>query len=81
MNSLLCNFLKDWGVSIKDSIGETGVLICIIVFACLAFMFFAGICMRAIKKVNKDKKLKIYWLQIIFIIIFVLLTVWFATIL
>ena len=60
MNSLLCNFLKDWGVSIKDSIGETGVLICMIVFACLAFMFFAGICMGAIRKVNRDKKLKIY---------------------
>lgn len=81
MRSLLCNFLVDWGVSIKNSIGETGVIICLVVFACLAFALFANMCVDAVRKVNKDKKFKIFWFRLIFLVIVILFAVWFATIL
>ena len=81
MRSLLCNFLVDWGVSIKNSIGETGVIICLVLFTCLAFALFANMCVDAVKKVNKDKKFKIFWFRLIFLVIVILFAVWFATIL
>lgn len=81
MGSLLCNFLVDWGVSIKESIGETGVIICLVVFAAIAFLIFSNMCIDAVRKVNRDRKFKMYWFRLVFLIIVILFAVWFATML
>lgn len=81
MTSLLCSFLTDWGVSIKNSIGQTGVIICLVVFVCLAFLIFLNMLRDLISKVHRDKKAKIYWFRIIFLVIVILFAVWFVTIL
>ncbi len=36
MGSLLCNWFEDWGRSIRDGLGHTGVIIFLVVFFSLA---------------------------------------------
>ena len=77
MNSLLCNFLKDWGRSIKQGIGNAGVIIFLVVFSICA-LWLTYCLVKAI--VTKSKSL-INWGQLFFLIVFILLIIWFATIL
>ena len=76
MIGLLCNWFDDWGRSIKDGLGHTGLVIFLVVFACIALVLFWGIIKNALITV----KMKIAWGCIILLIIDILFFVWFSTI-
>ena len=74
MNSLLLNWFDDWGNSIREGLGETGLIILIVVFSFCALFLFQNIARASINKT----KMKIKWGQIFFSIIFVLFIIWFC---
>ena len=77
MTSFMCNFLVDWGRSIKAGLGPTWTVILLCFFACM-FLYLMQNIFRA--SINKTK-LVFKWGQIFFMIVFLLLTIWFCTIL
>lgn len=81
MNSLLCSFLDDWGRSIGDGLGRTGLIIFIVAFVAIMMFMLYNIFLAQIFKPREDRKFKIKWVQIIFVIILALFTVWFCMIL
>ena len=81
MNSLLCNWFDDCGFKIIDGLGQTGLIIFIVVFAVLICFTLYNIFLAQIFKPRADRKFKIKWVQIIFTVILVLFTIWFCTLL
>lgn len=74
MNSLLLNWFDDWGRAIHDGLGNTWLIVLICVFAVCSLWLLKNILSASINKT----KMKIKWVQIIFLIIFVLFTIWFC---
>ncbi|MCI8555527.1 MAG: hypothetical protein HFI85_03025 [Clostridia bacterium] len=77
MGSLLCNWFEDWGRSIRDGLGHTGVIIFLVVFFSLAMLLFYGI----IRNATITVKRKISWGYIVMLVIVILFFAWFCTIL
>lgn len=77
MNSLLCNWLKDWGDSIRSGLGDTWMIVLLVVFTAIAFALMYSIFKASVGKT----KFVIKWGQIILLIIFALFIVWFIIIL
>lgn len=77
MNSLLCNWFTDWGRAIKSGLGTAGVIVFLVIYSCIALLLTYSIFKATINKA----KLVIKWGQIILLIIFVLLIIWFSIIL
>ncbi len=77
MKSLLCNWFDDWGRTIHDGLGSTWITILIVVFAAISLYLLQDILKASINKT----KFKIKWFEIFLLIIFVLFTIWFCTIL
>lgn len=74
MKSLLLNWFDDWGIAIREGLGETGLIILICVFSFCALFLLQSI-LRA--PINKTKFV-IKWGQLFLLIIFVLFLVWFC---
>lgn len=72
---MLCNWFEDLGRSISSSLGKTGVIICIAVFSIFGILLMSNVLRASINKT----KVVIKWGQLIFAIIFILLTIWFIT--
>lgn len=74
MKSLLLNFIDDWGISIREGLGQTGLLILIVGLCFLAFCFLVSI----IKGFLEKNKVKIKWGQIFLTVLIVLFIIWFC---
>ena len=77
MNSLLCNFLEDWGNSIRSGLGDTWMIVLLVVFTMIAFALLYSIFNASVNKT----KFVIKWGKLILLIIFSLFIVWFIIIL
>lgn len=77
MKSLLCNWFDDWGRAIYDGLGRTWLIILIVLFSFISLYLLQNILRASINK----SKIVIKWGQIILLIIFVLFTIWFCTLL
>ncbi len=77
MNSLLLSFIDDWGRAIGQGLGRTWLIVFIIVFLAITLFMFTNIFIRQVAK----SKFKFKWIQMIFMVIFALFTVWFCIIL
>ena len=72
---MLCNWFTDLGRSISESLGQTGVIICIAVFSVFGILLMSNVLRASINKT----KIVIKWGQLFFSIIFILLTIWFIS--
>ena len=72
---LLCNWFTDLGRTIQQSLGQTWIIILMCVFAFLGLWLMQNVFRASIGKT----KIVFKWGQIIFMIIFILLTIWFIT--
>ena len=72
---MLCNWFTDLGRSISSSLGQTGVIICIAIFSTFGILLMSNVLRASINKT----KIVIKWGQLIFAIIFILLTIWFIS--
>lgn len=77
MKSLLLNWFDDWGMAIKEGLGQTWLIICVCIFACFALFLMQNMLRASINKT----KVQFKWGQLIFTIIFTLMTIWFCTLL
>ena len=77
MNSLLCNWFDDWGRTIKNGLGTTGIVIFLVAFACVSLLLLYSIIKGAMFK----SKIVIKWGQLILLAIFILFIIWFSIIL
>ena len=77
MVSLLCNWFDDWGRSIRNGLGQTGLIILIVLFSVIALWLMQNIFRASINKT----KFVFKWGQLIFLVIFVLFIVWFCILL
>ena len=75
--NMLCNFIHDWGNSIKEGLGKTWLTILFAVFIFCA-LFLLQDFLRA--SINKTK-IKIKWGVLFLLIIFTLFAVWFGILL
>lgn len=74
MKGLLLNFIDDWGISIREGLGQTGLLILIVVFCFLAMCLLFSI----IKGFIAKNKVKIKWGHIFLTVLLVLFIIWFC---
>ncbi len=77
MVSLLCNWFDDWGVAIREGLGETWLIILLVAFSVIALGLLSNILRASINKT----KIVIKWGQILMLIVFVLFIVWFSILL
>ncbi len=75
MTSLICNWFHDWGRSIRAGLGQVGLIIFMVAFACIGAMLIYGI----IKHATITIKRKIEWGYLFILIIIILFFIWFAT--
>lgn len=75
MKSLLSNWFTNWGMAIKEGLGQTWLIVLAVVFICFALYLFQSFIRAAINKT----KIVIKWGQIIFCVIFTLFAIWFIT--
>ncbi len=73
--SLLCGILQDWGLAIKNGLGQTGLIIALVMLGALALMIAWNILKASLGKT----KIKILWGQIVLLIIIILFIAWFFT--
>ncbi len=71
--SLLCGWFQDWGLAIKNGLGQTGLIVMLVVLGCLALMISWNILKASLGKT----KIKILWGQIFILIIIILFLAWF----
>lgn len=71
--SLLCDWFQDWGTSIKNGLGQTGLIVMIVILGCLALMISWNILKASLGKT----KFKILWGQIFLLVIIILFLAWF----
>ena len=71
--SLLCGWFQDWGLAIKNGLGQTGLIVMLVVLGCLALMIAWNILKASLGKT----KIKILWGQIFILIIIILFLAWF----
>ncbi len=77
MVSLLCNWFDDWGVAIREGLGETWLIILLVAFSVIALGLLSNILRASINKT----KFVFKWGQILMLIVFVLFIVWFSILL
>lgn len=75
--SLLLNWFSDWGLAIKNGLGQTWLIVLIVAMTFWALCLFQSVIRASINKT----KLKIKWLSLIWLVILVLFIVWFITLL
>lgn len=75
MKSLLSSFITDWGISIKEGLGETWTIILAVIFLVFALYLFQNVVRASINKT----KFVFKWGQIFFLIVFALFSIWFFT--
>ena len=73
--SLLCDWFQDWGNAIKNGLGQTGLIIMLVVLGSLALLITWNILKASLGKT----KVKILWGQIVLLIIIILFLAWFFT--
>ncbi|MBE7073946.1 MAG: hypothetical protein E7379_02525 [Clostridiales bacterium] len=72
---LLCNWFTDLGRSVQQALGQTWIIILLCLFACFSLWLMQNVLRASINKT----KIVFKWGQIVLLIIFVLLTIWFIT--
>ena len=72
---LMLNWFTDLGIKVKTGLGSTWMIILLLVFSFLAVFLIQNILRASINKT----KVVFKWGQIFFAIIFLLLTIWFIT--
>ena len=72
---MLLNWFTDLGRSIQTSLGQTWIIILLCVFAAFGILLASNVLRASINKT----KVVIKWGQLVFAIIFILLTIWFIT--
>ena len=72
---LLCNWFTDLGRSVQSALGQTWVIILMCLFAIFALYLMQNVFRASIGKT----KIVFKWGQIVLLIIFTLLTIWFIT--
>lgn len=77
MKGLLSSFITDWGISIKEGLGETWTIVLAVLFLVFALYLMQNVFRASINKT----KIVFKWGQIIFMIIFALFSIWFFTLL
>ncbi|MBO5022359.1 MAG: hypothetical protein J6C53_02650 [Clostridia bacterium] len=77
MINVLCNWFHDWGVAIKDGLGETWLIILLVAFSVIALGLLSNILRASINKT----KFVIKWGQILLLAVFILFIVWFSILL
>lgn len=75
MNSLMLNFIEDWGRSIRNGLGETWTIILAVFFLVVALYLIQNVFRASINKT----KIVFKWGQIFFMIVFSLFSIWFFT--
>lgn len=75
MNSLMLNFIEDWGRSIRNGLGETWTIILAVLFLVIALYLIQNVFRASINKT----KIVFKWGQIFFMIVFSLFSIWFFT--
>ena len=73
--SFLCDWFQDWGNAIKNGLGQTGLIIMLVVLGSLALLITWNILKASLGKA----KVKILWGQIVLLIIIILFLAWFFT--
>lgn len=73
--SFLCDWFQDWGNAIKNGLGQTGLIIMLVVLGSLALLITWNILKASLGKA----KIKILWGQIVLLIIIILFLAWFFT--
>ena len=81
MVSILCNVFDDWGMSIKNGLGEKWLLILAIAFACIALFMLYSVAISSLKKSIRKNKFVFKWVQLFFMIVFAFFSIWFLTLL
>lgn len=72
---LLLNWFTDLGRNVKNGLGNVGMIILLCVFSFMAVYLFQNAIRASINKT----KIVFKWGQIIFAVIFLLLAIWFIT--
>ena len=72
---LLCNWFTDLGRSVQQALGQTWIIVLLCLFACITIWLMQNILRASINKT----KIVFKWGQIVLLIIFTLLTIWFIT--
>lgn len=75
MNSLMLNFIADWGRSIRNGLGETWTIILAVLFLVIALYLLQNVFRASINKT----KIVFKWGQLFFLIVFSLFSIWFFT--
>ena len=76
MNSLICNWFDDWGRAIRDGLGQTWMIVLIVVFAGMTLYLLQNVLRASISKT----KIVFKWGQLFLMIVFLLFTIWFCCI-
>lgn len=72
---LMLNWFTDLGRNIKTGLGDTWMIVLLVVFSFMAVYLTQNVLRASINKT----KIVLKWGQIFFAIIFLLLTIWFIT--
>ncbi|MBO5395007.1 MAG: hypothetical protein J6A28_03795 [Clostridia bacterium] len=72
---LLLNWFTDLGRSVREGLGQTWMIILLCFFAIMTIWLAQNILRASINKT----KIVFKWGQIVFLIIFLLMTIWFIT--
>ena len=71
----MLNWFTDLGLTVKTGLGETWLIVLMCIFACLALYLMQNVFRASIGKA----KIVFLWGQIVFMVIFTLLAIWFIT--
>ena len=75
--SLICNWFDDWGIAIKEGLGQTWMIVLLALFSFVALYLLQDILRASINKT----KIVVKWGELFFLAIFVFFIVWFCTLL
>ena len=75
--SLICNWFDDWGIAIKEGLGQTWMIVLLALFSFVALYLLQDILRASINKT----KIVMKWGELFFLAIFVFFIVWFCTLL
>ena len=75
--SLVCNWFDDWGLAIKEGLGETWMIVLLALFSFVALYLLQDILRTSINKT----KIVVKWGELFLLAIFMFFIVWFCTLL
>ena len=75
--SLVCNWFDDWGLAIKEGLGETWMIVLLALFSFVALYLLQDILRASINKT----KIVVKWGELFLLAIFMFFIVWFCTLL